>query len=191
MAVSLTKGGNVNLSKEAPGMTKMSLGLGWDVRKTDGSGFDLDAMVFMVKEDGNVRSDADFIFFNNKQSADGSVSHAGDNRTGQGDGDDEVIHIDLGKIPADVQKIVATVVIYEGEKNGQTFGQVERAYIRVLNQDGGAEVARYDLSEDASTVTAMVFGELYRNNGEWKFKAIGQGFNEGFAALVKSFGVNA
>jgi tellurium resistance protein TerD len=191
MAVSLTKGGNVNLSKEAPGMTKMSLGLGWDVRKTDGAGFDLDAMVFMVKEDGKVRSDADFIFFNNKQSADGSVTHAGDNRTGQGDGDDEVIHIDLGKIPADVQKIVATVVIYEGEKNGQTFGQIERAYIRVLNQDGGAEVARYDLSEDASTVTAMVFGELYRNNGEWKFKAIGQGFNEGFAALVKSFGVNA
>ena len=191
MAVSLTKGGNVSLSKEAPGLKKIVLGLGWDPRKTDGKEFDLDAMVFLTADTGKVRSDADFVFFNNKTSADGSVVHAGDNRSGAGDGDDETIAIDLEKVPADVAKIVATVVIYEGKERGQNFGMVDKAYIRVLNGDGGAEIARFDLSEDAGTVTAMIFGEIYRNGAEWKFKATGQGYDGGFQALVQSYGVNA
>ena len=191
MAVSLSKGGNVSLSKEAPGLKKITLGLGWDPRKTDGKEFDLDAMVFLVNDAGKVRSDADFVFFNNKQSADGSVVHAGDNRSGAGDGDDETIAIDLEKVPADVAKIVATVVIYEGKERSQNFGMVDKAYIRVLNGEGGAEIARFDLSEDAGTVTAMIFGEIYRNGAEWKFKAIGQGYDGGFQALVQSYGVNA
>jgi tellurium resistance protein TerD len=191
MAVSLTKGGNVSLSKEAPGLKKITLGLGWDPRKTDGKEFDLDAMVFLTADSGKVRSDADFVFFNNKQSADGSVTHAGDNRSGAGDGDDETIGIDLEKLPADVQKVVATVVIYEGKERTQNFGMVDKAYIRVLNADGGAEIARFDLSEDAGTVTAMIFGEIYRSGAEWKFKAIGQGYDGGFQALVQSYGVNA
>lgn len=191
MAVSLTKGGNVSLSKEAPGLKKIVLGLGWDPRKTDGKEFDLDAMVFLTADTGKVRSDADFVFFNNKQSSDGSVVHAGDNRSGAGDGDDETIAIDLEKVPADVAKIVATVVIYEGKERGQNFGMVDKAYIRVLNGEGGAEIARFDLSEDAGTVTAMIFGEIYRNGAEWKFKAIGQGYDGGFQALVQSYGVNA
>ncbi|GGJ80741.1 TerD family protein [Deinococcus aquiradiocola] len=191
MAVSLTKGGNVSLSKEAPGLKKITLGLGWDPRKTDGKEFDLDAMVFLVNDAGKVRSDADFVFFNNKQSSDGSVVHAGDNRSGAGDGDDETIMIDLEKLPADVQKVVATVVIYEGKERGQNFGMVDKAYIRVLNGDGGAEIARFDLSEDAGTVTAMIFGEVYRSGADWKFKAIGQGYDAGFQALVQSYGVNA
>ncbi len=190
MAVSLTKGGNVNLSKEAPGLTKIKLGLGWDVRKTDGAGFDLDALAFVVGANGKVRSDGDFVFFNNKKSTDGTVEHTGDNRSGEGDGDDESIVIDLANLPADIEKVIAAVVIFDGETKGQSFGQVERAYVRVINETGGAEIARFDLSEDASTVTAMIFGEVYRNNGEWKFKAIGQGYNDGFKALVASYGVN-
>ncbi len=191
MAVSLSKGGNVSLSKEAPGLKKITLGLGWDVRKTDGADFDLDAMVFLVNDQGKVRSDTDFVFFNNKSSADGSVTHAGDNRTGAGEGDDETINIDLDNVPADVQKVIAAVVIYEGQQRGQNFGMVDKAFIRVVNADGGTEIARYDLTEDAGVVTAMIFGEVYRNAGEWKFKAIGQGYNEGFQALVRSYGVNA
>ncbi|NCQ51773.1 TerD family protein [archaeon] len=189
MAVVLTKGGNVNLSKEAPGLNQISVGLGWDVRATDGTGYDLDASVFLLKTDGKVRSDADFVFFNNSKSICGSVVHQGDNRTGAGDGDDEVIKIDLSKVPADVDKLAFTVTIYDAEKRGQNFGQVSKAYIRVVNNAGGAEVARYDLSEDASTVTDMIFGELYRAGGEWKFKAIGQGFNKGLGALAANFGI--
>lgn len=191
MPVSLTKGGNVSLSKEAPGLKSINVGLGWDTRRTDGADFDLDAMVFLVAENGKVRNDQDFVFFNNKQSADGSVVHQGDNRTGAGEGDDEVIAINLDNVPADVQKVVVAVVIYEGQSRSQNFGMVEKAYIRVLNGDGDSEIARYDLTEDGGTVTAMIFGEVYRNNGEWKFKAIGQGFAEGFQALVRSYGVNA
>jgi tellurium resistance protein TerD len=191
MAVSLTKGGNVSLSKEAPGLKKIVLGLGWDPRKTDGKEFDLDAMVFLTNDGGKVRSDADFVFFNNKQSSDGSVVHGGDNRSGAGEGDDETIMIDLEKLPTDVQKVVATVVIYEGKERSQNFGMVDKAYIRVLNGDGGAEIARFDLSEDAGTVTAMIFGEVYRNGADWKFKATGQGYDGGFQALVQSYGVNA
>lgn len=190
MAVSLSKGGNVSLSKEAPGLKAVRVGLGWDTRVTDGSGFDLDASVFVLNEGGKVRSDADFIFYNNKVGADGAVEHQGDNTTGEGDGDDETVVVGLDKLPADVQKMSFAVTIHEAEGRKQNFGMVSNAFIRVLNNDGGTEIARYDLSEDASTETAMIFGELYRNGAEWKFKAIGQGFAGGLGPLARSFGVN-
>ena len=189
MAISLTKGGNVNLSKEAPNLTNMAVGLGWNPRATDGQAFDLDAVAFLVNESGKVRTDADFIFFNNLKSSDGSVEHTGDNRTGEGDGDDEVIKVDLTKVPADVSKVVFCAVIYDGQARNQNFGQVANAYIRIVNTQGGAEVARYDLSEDSSTETAMIFGELYKNHGEWKFRAVGQGFAGGLGPLAASYGV--
>ena len=189
MAISLTKGGNVNLSKEAPNLTNIAVGLGWNPRATDGQAFDLDAVAFLVNESGKVRSDADFIFFNNLKSSDGSVEHTGDNRTGEGDGDDEVIKVDLSKVPADVSKVVFCAVIYDGQARNQNFGQVANAYIRIVNTQGDAEVARYDLSEDSSTETAMIFGELYKNNGEWKFRAVGQGFAGGLGPLAASYGV--
>ncbi|MBD3725571.1 MAG: TerD family protein [Moraxella osloensis] len=189
MAISLTKGGNVNLSKEAPNLTNMAVGLGWNPRATDGQAFDLDAVAFLVNESGKVRADADFIFFNNLKSSDGSVEHTGDNRTGEGDGDDEVIKVDLSKVPADVSKVVFCAVIYDGQARNQNFGQVANAYIRIVNTQGDAEVARYDLSEDSSTETAMIFGELYKNNGEWKFRAVGQGFAGGLGPLAASYGV--
>lgn len=190
MAISLQKGGNVSLSKEAPSMSKMIIGLGWDVRATDGAGFDLDGSAFLLNESGKVRSDADFIFYNQSKSADGSVEHTGDNRTGEGDGDDEQIIIDLGKVPADVQKIAISVTIHDAEARGQNFGMVSSAFIRCVNADGNSEIARFDLSEDASVETAMIFGEVYRHNGEWKFKAIGQGFKGGLGPLAKNYGVN-
>lgn len=190
MAVSLSKGSNVSLSKEAPGLTTVNIGLGWDTRATDGSGFDLDASVFIVNETGKVRSDSDFVFYNNKAGADGAVTHQGDNTTGEGDGDDEVVVVNLDKLPADVAKMNFCVTIHDADVRKQSFGMVTNAYIRVVNATGGAEIARYDLSEDASTETAMIFGELYRHGGEWKFKAIGQGFAGGLAPLAKSFGVN-
>lgn len=191
MPISLTKGGNINLSKEAPGLSKLSLGLGWGVRATAGADFDLDASAFLLTESGKVRSDADFIFYKQTASTCGSVKHTGDNRTGEGEGDDETINVDLSKVPADVQKIVFTVTIYDYDTRNQNFGQVSNAFIRVIDQNNGSEVARYDLSEDASTVTAMIFGELYRHNGEWKFKAVGQGFTNGLAELARNFGVDA
>lgn len=189
MAISLTKGGNVNLSKEAPNLTNIAVGLGWNPRATDGQAFDLDAIAFLVNESGKVRADTDFIFFNNLKSSDGSVEHTGDNRTGEGDGDDEVIKVDLTKVPADVSKVVFCAVIYDGQARNQNFGQVANAYIRIVNTQSGAEVARYDLSEDSSTETAMIFGELYKNNGEWKFRAVGQGFAGGLGPLAASYGV--
>lgn len=189
MAISLTKGGNVNLSKEAPNLTNIAVGLGWNPRATDGQAFDLDAIAFLVNESGKVRADTDFIFFNNLKSSDGSVEHTGDNRTGEGDGDDEVIKVDLSKVPADVSKVIFCAVIYDGQARNQNFGQVANAYIRVVNTQGDAEVARYDLSEDSSTETAMIFGELYKNNGEWKFRAVGQGFAGGLGPLAASYGV--
>lgn len=190
MAVNLTKGGNVNLSKEAPTMTKAIAGLGWDSRATDGQAFDLDASVFLVGADGKVLSDQYFVFFNNAKSPDGSVVHQGDNRTGEGEGDDEQVKISLATVPADVQKAVFAVTIYDAEARKQNFGMVSNAYIRIVNEDNNAEIARYDLSEDASTETAMVFGELYRHNGEWKFKAVGQGFAGGLSALASQHGVS-
>ena len=190
MAISLQKGGNISLSKEAPSMTKMVLGLGWDVRATDGSAFDLDASAFLLNASGKVRSDADFIFYNQAKSADGSVEHTGDNRTGEGDGDDETIVVDLTRVPADVEKVAVAVTIHDAEARNQNFGQVSSAYIRCVNEANNTEVARYDLSEDASVETAMIFGEIYRHNGEWKFKAIGQGFKGGLGPWAQNYGVN-
>jgi tellurium resistance protein TerD len=189
MAISLQKGGNVNLSKEAPGLKKMTIGLGWDTRATDGAGFDLDGAVFLLNTTGKVRSDADFIFYNNLKSADGSIVHSGDNLTGAGEGDDETVTIDLSTVPADIDKIVVGVTIHDAETRGQNFGMVSKAFIRCVNADGGTEIARYDLSEDGSTEAAMVFGEVYRNGTDWKFRAIGQGFQGGLGPLAKSFGV--
>lgn len=190
MGVSLKKGGNVSLTKEAPTMKTAIAGLGWDMRVTDGSAFDLDASVFMVGADEKVISDASFIFFNNKTSPCGSVVHQGDNRTGEGAGDDETVALHFDKIPAEVQKLVFAVTIHEAEERKQNFGMVSNAYIRIVNADSNTEIARFDLSEDASTETAMNFGELYRHNAEWKFKAVGQGFAGGLSALAKQYGVN-
>lgn len=190
MTVSLSKGGNVSLTKEAPGMTAVLVGLGWDARTTTGTDFDLDASAIMVKSDGKVVSDSHFIFFNNKKSPDGSVEHTGDNLTGEGEGDDEALTVNLAGVPAEVDKIVFPVSIYEAEQRSQSFGQVRNAFIRIVNQNGNAEVARYDLTEDASTETAMVFGELYRNGAEWKFRAVGQGYASGLAGIARDFGVN-
>ena len=191
MAISLQKGGNVNLSKESPGLSKVIIGLGWDPRATDGAAFDLDGSAFMVKADGKVRGDTDFIFYNNLKSSDGSLVHAGDNTSGQGEGDDEKLTVDLAAVPAEIDKISFCVTIHDAEARKQNFGMVGKAYIRCLNAAGEAELARYDLSEDSSTETAMIFGELYRAGAEWKFKAIGQGFKGGLGPLARSFGVNA
>ena len=191
MGVSLSKGGNVSLSKTDPGMKNVLIGLGWDVRATDGQDYDLDASVFLLAENGKVRNDLDFIFYNNLRSTDGSVEHTGDNRTGKGDGDDESIKIKLDKIPADVAKIVFVVTIHDATVRRQNFGQVEGAFIRLVNDDTQIEVTRYDLTEDASTETAMLFGELYRHNGEWKFRAVGQGYAGGLASVCAQYGINA
>ena len=191
MAISLQKGGNVNLSKESPGLKKIVIGLGWDPRSTDGAAFDLDGSAFLLKADGKVRGDSDFIFYNNLKSTDGSVTHAGDNTDGGGDGDDEKVTVDLAAVPAEIDRIAVGVTIHEAESRKQSFGMVARAYIRCLNADGNAEIARFDLSEDSSTETAMIFGEIYRAGAEWKFRAVGQGFKGGLGPLARSFGVNA
>lgn len=190
MAISLAKGGNVSLSKEAPEMKNVLIGLGWDARMTDGADFDLDASCFMLTESGKVSSDADFIFYNNLKSTCGSVEHTGDNLTGEGDGDDEALYVSLDKVPAAITKLSVGVTIHEAEQRKQNFGMVSSAFIRVVNKDSGAEIARYDLSEDASTNTAMLFGELYRKDNDWKFKAVGQGFDGGLGPMAKSFGVS-
>ena len=190
MGISLSKGGNVSLSKTDPNLKNIIVGLGWDARPTEGADFDLDASAFMVKEDGKVRSDSDFIFYNQTKSTCGSVEHTGDNRTGAGDGDDEAVIILLDKVPADVQRVVFCVTIHDADLRKQNFGQVNHAYVRVVNKDSNNEVARYDLSEDASIETAMVFGEIYRHSGEWKFKAVGQGYAGGLAALARQYGIN-
>ena len=191
MAISLQKGGNVNLNKEAPGLKKLLVGLGWDPRATDGKEFDLDGSVFLLNTTGKARSDADFIFYNNLKSADGSVAHSGDNRSGQGDGDDETVTIDLDKVPADVDKISVCVTIHDAAARNQNFGMVSKAFIRCINGGDNKEIARFDLSEDSSVETAMIFGEIYRAGAEWKFKAIGQGFAGGLAPLARSFGIDA
>ena len=190
MGVSLSKGGNVSLTKEAPGLTAVVVGLGWDARSTTGTEFDLDASAILCNSAGKVASDAHFVFFNNTKSPEGSVEHTGDNLTGEGEGDDEQVKVDLSLVPAEVDKIVFPVSIYEAEKRGQSFGQVRNAFIRVVNQAGGAEITRYDLSEDASTETAMVFGELYRAGTDWKFRAVGQGYASGLRGIAQDFGVN-
>jgi tellurium resistance protein TerD len=190
MSVSLSKGGNVSLSKEAPGLQAVLVGLGWDVRTTTGADFDLDASALMVGTNGKILSDQHFIFFNNLTSPDGSVEHTGDNLTGEGEGDDEAIKVNLVSVPQEVDKIVVTVSIYDAENRQQSFGQVRNAFIRVVNQADNNEITRYDLSEDASTETAMIFGELYRNGAEWKFRAVGQGYSTGLSGIARDFGVN-
>jgi tellurium resistance protein TerD len=190
MSVSLSKGGNVSLSKEAPGLRAVLVGLGWDVRTTSGADFDLDASALMLGTNGKILSDSHFIFFNNLTSPDGSVQHTGDNLTGEGEGDDEAIKVNLSGVPAEVDKITVAVSIYDAEGRGQSFGQVRNAFIRVVNQDDNREITRYDLSEDASTETAMIFGELYRNGPEWKFRAVGQGYSTGLRGIANDFGVN-
>ncbi|MET4926091.1 TerD family protein [Streptomyces sp. PSRA5] len=190
MGVSLSKGGNVSLTKAAPNLTAVTVGLGWDVRTTTGNDFDLDASALLTNSEGKVTGDGNFVFFNNLKSPDGSVEHTGDNTTGEGEGDDEAIKVNLAGVPADIDKIVFPVSIYEAENRQQSFGQVRNAFIRVVNQADNNELARYDLTEDASTETAMVFGELYRNGAEWKFRAIGQGYASGLRGIAQDFGVN-
>jgi tellurium resistance protein TerD len=190
MGVSLKKGGNVSLTKQAPGLSAVLVGLGWDERTTSGQAFDLDASALMLNTAGRILSDSHFVFFNNLISPDGSVEHTGDNLTGAGEGDDEQIKVDLAAVPGEVDRIVFPVSIYEADVRGQNFGQVRNAFIRVVNQADGAELARYDLSEDASSETAMIFGELYRHSGDWKFRAVGQGYSSGLAGIARDYGVN-
>ncbi|WP_242901716.1 TerD family protein [Actinomadura terrae] len=190
MGVSLAKGGNVSLTKAAPNLSAVSVGLGWDVRATTGADFDLDASALMLAASGKVMSDQHFVFFNNLKSPDGSVEHTGDNLTGEGEGDDESINVDLTGVPAECERIVFPVSIYDADNRQQNFGQVRNAFIRIVNRADGNELARFDLTEDASTETAMVFGELYRHSGEWKFRAVGQGYASGLAGIAMDFGVN-
>lgn len=192
MAVSLSKGGNVSLTKEAgpSGLTDAVVGLGWDVRTTTGTDFDLDGSAIAVDASGKVVDDKYFVFYGNLASPDGTIQHTGDNLTGEGEGDDEQIRIGLSGLPANVDKVVIAVSIYDAENRSQTFGQVRNAFMRVVNPNGDAELARYDLSEDASTETAMIFGEVYRHGDEWKFRAVGQGYSNGLAGIARDFGVN-
>jgi tellurium resistance protein TerD len=190
MGVSLSKGGNVSLTKAAPGLKAVAVGLGWDVRSTTGTDFDLDASALGLADNHKIVSDEYFVFFNNATSPEGAIAHQGDNLTGEGEGDDEVINVDLSTLAPTVDSIVFPVSIYEGDARGQSFGQVRNAFIRVVDQSNGTELARYDLSEDASTETAMVFGELYRSSGEWKFRAVGQGYKGGLGPLARNFGVS-
>lgn len=191
MAINLQKGQKVDLTKGNPGLSNLIVGLGWDTNKYDGGfDFDLDASAFLLGDSGKVATDADFVFYGNLKHASGCVEHTGDNLTGEGEGDDEVIKVDLAKVPANISKIDFTVTIYDADKRGQNFGQVSNAYIRVVDASTGTEVIRYDLGEDFSVETAVVVGEIYRNNGEWKFNAIGSGFAGGLAALCRNFGVN-
>lgn len=191
MAVSLTKGQKVDLTKGNPGLCKLMVGLGWDTNRYDGgSDFDLDAAAFLLGGNGKTASDGDFVFYGNLKHASGAVEHMGDNLTGEGDGDDEEIKIDLSKVPETVEKIDFTVTIYEAEERRQNFGQVSNAFIRIVDEANNTELIRYDLGEDFSIETAVVVGELYRNNGEWKFNAIGSGFQGGLHALCQNFGVN-
>lgn len=191
MAISLAKGQKVDLTKGNAGLKKLIVGLGWDTNKYDGGyDFDLDAAAFLLGANGKVPSDADFVFYGNLKHSSGSVEHMGDNLTGDGDGDDEQIKVDLSLVPANIEKIDFTVTIYEADVRKQNFGQVSNAYIRIADETTGAELLRFDLGEEFSVETAVVVGELYRNNGEWKFNAIGAGFAGGLAALCKNFGVN-
>ena len=190
MPITLAKGGNLSLSKQDPSLINAVLGLGWDVRSTDGQDFDLDASAFLLTASGKVRADSDFIFYNQMRSTDGSVEHTGDNRTGAGEGDDEQIKVDLSKVPADIQTVAFTVTIHDAEARRQSFGQVRNAFIRLVNEKSNNEIVRFDLGEDFSTETAVIFAEIYRNAGEWKFRAVGQGFAGGLGALARNYGIN-
>jgi len=191
MAISLKKGQKVDLTKTNPGLVNVIVGLGWDTNKYDGgAAFDLDAAAFLVGANGKVSSDNDFIFYNNPKDSADSVTHLGDNKTGEGEGDDEQIRIELSKVPASVEKINFTVTIHEAVERAQNFGQVSNAFIRILDENSNEELIRYDLSEDYSIETAVVVAELYRNNGEWKFSAVGSGFEGGLSALCSNFGIS-
>ncbi|MFD3594618.1 TerD family protein [Nocardia sp. NPDC058640] len=190
MSVTLAKGGNVSLSKQTDNLTKVAVGLGWDVRTTTGADHDLDASALATGTNLKVLSDQHFIFYNNLRSPEGTIEHTGDNLTGEGDGDDEVINVDLAATPPTITNIFFPVSIHDAQARGQSFGQIRNAYIRVTDGNTGVELARYDLSEDASTETAMVFGELYRHNNEWKFRAVGQGYASGLAGIARDYGVN-
>lgn len=190
MTISLSKGGNLSLTKAAPDLAGVTVGLGWDARTTDGAAFDLDASAILVGAAGKALSDGAFVFYGQTASSDGSVKHGGDNLTGEGSGDDERIMVDLPALPADCERVVVSVSIYEGAERGQNFGQVRSAFIRVVNDQDGVEMARFDLSEDSSTELAMVFGELYRNGTEWKFRAVGQGYSAGLKGIAQEYGLN-
>lgn len=189
MTVSLNKGGNVSLSKTEPSLKAILVGLGWACRPGSGPSFDLDASAFLVGEQGKVLRDEDVIFYNQLVSSCRSVEHTGDNRTGEGDGDDEAIKINLELVPAEIKRIVVCVTIHDADARKQNFGQVTDAFMRIVNQANDVEIVRFDLSEDYSTETAMIFGEVYRHNNEWKFKAVGQGFAGGLNALCTQFGI--
>jgi len=189
-SLTLTKGNNLSLTKADPGLERALIGLGWDPRTTSGEAFDLDASALLVGADGKVRSQDDFIFYNQLQAKDGSVVHLGDNRSGVGDGDDEQILIDLSLIAGDVDRVVIVVSIDQADARGQNFGQIRGAYCRVLNQDTDQEVVRYDLSEDAAPETSMIFAEIYRNRAEWKFRAVGQGYASGLHGIATDFGIS-
>ena len=189
--ISLFKGQKVDLTKNNPGLSRILVGLGWDVKKYDGGyDFDLDAAAFVLGVNGKVSSDADFVFYNNLKHSSGAVQHMGDNLTGAGEGDDEQIKVDLSKLPGNADKVAFTVTIYDAEARKQNFGQVSNAFIHILDEANGKELIRYDLGEDFSVETAVVVGELYRQGGEWKFNAIGSGFKGGLKALCQNFGVN-
>ncbi len=190
MPVCLQKGQKVSLTKGNPGLSKVVVGVGWDINQYDtGSAFDLDSSAFLLKADGKVSGSQDFVFYGNLKHPSGCVEHMGDNLTGAGEGDDEQMRIDLSKVPAEIEKIAFTVTIYDAETRNQNFGQVNNAFVRIYNEETGEEMMRYDLGEDFSIETAAVFGELYRNNGEWKFNAIGSGFYGGLAALCANYGI--
>lgn len=191
MAVNLSKGQKVDLTKSNPGLTKVVVGLGWDTNKYDGgSEFDLDSAAFLTDASGKVSSDSDFVFFNNLIHPSKSVTHLGDNLTGEGDGDDEQLKLDLALIPSNVEKVSFSVTIHDAEARSQNFGQISNAFIRIMNEATGDELIRYDLSEDYSIETAVIVGELYRHNTEWKFAAIGAGFEGGLSALCSNFGIS-
>jgi tellurium resistance protein TerD len=189
MSLSLSKGGSLSLSKEVPGLSKITVGLGWDPRTTAGEDFDLDASALLINANGKVRSSDDFIFYNQKSSTNGSVVHNGDNLTGTGTGDDETISVDLDNVEADVERIVFAVSINLADQRNQNFGQVRNAFIRIINEADGVEISRYDLAEDSGGETSMVFAEVYKNGGGWKFKAVGQGYTTGLRGIAEDFGV--
>ncbi|BBH22902.1 chemical-damaging agent resistance protein C [Paenibacillus baekrokdamisoli] len=191
MAINLSKGQKVDLTKTNPGLSKITVGLGWDTNKYDGGkDFDLDVSLFLTNAEGKVEGEKNFVFFNNPQNENGSVVHTGDNRTGEGDGDDEQVKIELSAVPANIEKIAFTITIYEATERSQNFGQVSRAYARIVNDVNNEEIIRFDLGEDFSVETGVVVGELYRNAGEWKFNAIGSGYKDGLAGLCRDYGVN-
>lgn len=191
MAINLQKGGRVNLEKEAPGLSNIHLGLGWDLRKTDGNDFDLDASILMLDENDKAIGEGGFVFYNSASSSCGSVKHLGDNRTGAGEGDDEVLTVDLKKVPETVCKMLVAVTIHEGEARNQNFGLVDNAFVRVVNQDSGEEITRYDLTEDYSAETSLIFGELYKKDGAWRFAAKGDGFAGGLSAFLGTYGLSS